>query len=132
MRRADGRTGGRAVILLLAACATGAPPAHEAASSTNPLAGDPDAAKAGEALFYSLNCDGCHGSGAVGFVGPNLVDGRWRFGGSDSAVFHSIVAGRAQGMPAYGPLLSDGTIWQLVTYLKSQPVPLDVATEAWP
>ena len=80
-----------------------------------------------------MNCDGCHGSGGLGFVGPNLVDGRWRFGGSDSAVFSSIRDGRAQGMPAYGGLgLSDSTIWQLVTYIKSQPVPADVATQAWP
>jgi mono/diheme cytochrome c family protein len=60
------------------------------------------------------------------------MDGRWRFGGSDSAVFYSIKNGRAQGMPNYGRLLSDSTIWQLVAYIKSQPVPVDVATEAWP
>src|SRR3989449_8312097 len=41
-------------------------------------------------LFRS-NCDGCHGGGAVGWVGPSLVDGRWRYGGADGAVFHSIL-----------------------------------------
>jgi cbb3-type cytochrome c oxidase subunit III len=117
-------------LLLLVACSRVAP--GTPGEATNPLAGDRAAAKAGEALFGSMNCDGCHGGGGVGFVGPSFVDGRWRFGGSDSAVFHSIQAGRAQGMPAYGTLLSDSTIWQLVTYLKSLPVPTDVATEAWP
>src|SRR5437870_6742060 len=29
-------------------------------------------------LFRSFNCDGCHGGGAVGAVGPSLADGRWR------------------------------------------------------
>ena len=98
----------------------------------NPLAGNRDAALQGERLFGSMNCDGCHGGGALGFVGPNLVDGRWRYGGSDSAVYQSILRGRAKGMPAYGGMLDPSTIWQLVTYLKSQPVAVDIATEAWP
>jgi len=132
MRRAGGRTGGRAVILLLAACATGQPSIREEAAGANPLAGDTAAAKAGEALFGSMNCDGCHGGGGLGFVGPNLVDGRWRYGGSDAVVYQSILKGRPQGMPAYGALLDEATIWQLVAYIKSQPVPVDVATEAWP
>ena len=114
-------------IVLFAACEPAPVP-----DAANPFADNSAAAKAGEALFSSMNCDGCHGTGGLGFVGPNLVDGRWRFGGSDSAVFQSISAGRAQGMPPYGRLLSDSTIWQLVTYIKSQPVPADVATEAWP
>ena len=114
-------------IVLLAACEPAPVP-----DAANPFTDNSAAAKAGEALFSSMNCDGCHGTGGLGFVGPNLVDGRWRFGGSDSAVFQSISAGRAQGMPPYGRLLSDSTIWQLVTYIKSQPVPADVATEAWP
>jgi mono/diheme cytochrome c family protein len=98
----------------------------------NPLGADRDAAQQGERLFGSMNCDGCHGGGALGFAGPNLVDGRWRYGGGDAGVYQSIFYGRPQGMPAYGGILSSGTIWQLVTYLKTQPVPKDVATEAWP
>jgi mono/diheme cytochrome c family protein len=122
-------------LLVFAACSRVAPTDSRASNSresTNPFAGNAAAAKAGEALFGSMNCDGCHGGGGVGFVGPSFVDGRWRFGGSDSAVFYSIKHGRAQGMPTYGRLLSDSTIWQLVAYLKSLPVPTDVATEAWP
>src|SRR5690348_11356708 len=33
-----------------------------------------ESAKSGENLFGSMNCDGCHGGGAVGWVGPSLVD----------------------------------------------------------
>jgi len=122
-------------LLVLAACSRVAPTTSRESNSresTNPFAGNATAAKAGEGLFGGMNCDGCHGIGGLGFVGPNLMDGRWRFGGSDSAVFYSIKNGRAQGMPNYGRLLSDSTIWQLVAYIKSQPVPVDVATEAWP
>ena len=98
----------------------------------NPLSGDPSAAQQGEVLFGAMNCDGCHGGGALGFVGPSLVDGRWRYGGEDGALFHSIFYGRAGGMPAYGGLLSDATVWQLITYVRSQPLPDVVPTAAWP
>jgi len=137
MRRAVSRSVGQSVsrstvLLLLVACTTREAPSHATDDTTNPLEGSVAAAKAGEALFGSMNCDGCHGGGALGFVGPNLVDGRWRFGGSDAEVYQSIQKGRPQGMPAYGDLLDEATIWQLVTYLKSQPIPVDIATEAWP
>jgi cytochrome c oxidase cbb3-type subunit 3 len=79
-----------------------------------------------------MNCDGCHGGGAVGWVGPSLVDGRWRYGGTDGAVFQSIYYGRPRGMPAYGGILSASAIWKIVTYLRAQPVPADVPTESWP
>jgi cytochrome c oxidase cbb3-type subunit 3 len=107
-----------------------APPAEDL---VNPFSGDADAAKQGELLFAAMNCDGCHGGGAVGFVGPSLVDGRWRYGGEDGALFHSIFYGRAMGMPAYGGILSDNTVWQLVSYVQSQPVPAAIVpTVAWP
>ena len=98
----------------------------------NPAPGDAEVARQGGVLFNVMNCDGCHGAGGLGFVGPSLVDGRWRFGGDDAAIFRSIRDGRPHGMPAYRSLLSDPVIWQLVTYLLSQPVPKDVPTLAWP
>jgi len=75
-----------------------------------------------------MNCDGCHGGGALGWVGPSLVDGRWRYGGADEEIFHSIFYGRPKGMPAYGGLLGSEGVWMIVTYLKSQPVPNVVPT----
>ena len=96
----------------------------------NPLTGGA-AAKSGESLFSSMNCDGCHGGGATGWVGPSLVDGRWRYGGSDGAVYQSIFYGRPRGMPAYGGILSPDAIWQIVTYVRAQPVPKSVPTQTW-
>ena len=87
--------------------AGGALPA--AGGMTNPFRGDQPPAKEGEGIFVAMNCDGCHGGGAVGWVGPSLVDGRWRYGG----------------------VLSPGAIWKVVTYLQAQPVPKDVPTERW-
>lgn len=97
----------------------------------NPHAGDAAVAKSGAQLFISMNCDGCHGGDAAGMIGPNLGDGRWRYGGSDAEVFSSIYYGRPKGMPAFGGALGAEGVWTLVTYLRSLPVPADVPTESW-
>jgi mono/diheme cytochrome c family protein len=124
--------------------AAGAPPAvayeaHLAAGGIappggvlrNPHAGDAAVAKNGALLFTAMNCDGCHGTDAAGFVGPNLGAGRWRYGGADAEVFSSIYYGRPKGMPAFGGALGPEGVWTLVTYLRSLPVPDDLPTESW-
>ena len=88
-------------------------------------------AKSGAVMFTAMNCDGCHGGDGGGWVGPNLADGRWRYGGADAEVFSSIYYGRPKGMPAFGGTLGAEGIWTLVTYIRSLPVPSDVPTESW-
>lgn len=105
-----------------------APPAERV---SNTSANDSKAADAGAALFTGMNCDGCHGGGAVGAVGPSLTDGRWRYGGADADIYRSIAEGRPKGMPAFGGVLQPAMIWRLVAYLKSLPPPKDVSTETW-
>jgi cytochrome c5 len=97
----------------------------------NPLTHNAQEVKDGEKLFSMMNCDGCHGAGALGWVGPSLVDGRWRYGGADDEVYQSIFYGRPRGMPAYGGSLSSDAIWKIVTYLRAQPIPKNVPTESW-
>ena len=97
----------------------------------NPFDSDTDAVVVGEGLFAAMNCGECHGGGGVGFVGPSLVDGRWRYGGDDGELYQSIYAGRSRGMPAYGGILADAAIWSIVTYLRAQPIPESVPTESW-
>ncbi len=109
--------------------AAGSPP--PGATLANPYAGQAKSAAEGEKLFNSMNCDGCHGVGATGWVGPSLSDGRWIYGGSDAAVFQSIYSGRPHGMPAFGGALQPPIIWKLVTYLRSLPVPGSVPTQTW-
>jgi cytochrome c oxidase cbb3-type subunit III len=89
----------------------------------NPYKDDVQSAQTGARLFSSMNCDGCHGGGGLGWVGPSLVDGRWRYGGADDEIFRSIFYGRPKGMPAYGGVLGNEGVWMIVTYLRSQPVP---------
>ena len=141
----------RPLVLLaaLAACdrsnAGGVPasiryPDHVAAGGNQPPAGDitnplkPDSTNAadGAKIFSAMNCDGCHGGGALGWVGPSLVDGRWRYGGTDGALFQSIFYGRPRGMPAYGGVMSPGAIWKVIAYIRAQPVPSVVPTQRWP
>jgi len=97
----------------------------------NPHAGDAAVAKAGAQLFTAMNCDGCHGGDASGWVGPNLADGRWRYGGADDEVFSSIFYGRPKGMPAFGGALGIDGVWTLVTYIRSLPPPKNLPTESW-
>ena len=105
-----------------------APPAGKLES---PFKGDKKSAEEGEKLFAAFNCDGCHGGGAVGAVGPSLADGRWRYGGADGAMFHSIFYGRPRGMPAFGGILPPDAVWKLVTYLQSLQPATDAATVSW-
>jgi cytochrome c oxidase cbb3-type subunit III len=101
-------------------------------SLRNPLKGDKKAAEDGGKMFAAFNCDGCHAGGAVGFVGPSLADGRWRYGGSDGEIYHSIFYGRPRGMPAWGGTLPQDAIWRLVTYLQSlQPAKDTLSTTSW-
>jgi cytochrome c oxidase cbb3-type subunit 3 len=97
----------------------------------NPVGADPAKAQAGGVLFTAMNCDGCHGGGGSGWVGPSLADGRWRYGGSDAEIFASIYYGRPKGMPAFGGKLGTDGVWPLVTYLKSLTPKDDLATESW-
>jgi cytochrome c oxidase cbb3-type subunit 3 len=101
------------------------------AAIRNPFNGDAKAAKTGAKLFSAMNCDGCHGVGATGWVGPSLSARRWRFGGSDADIFQTIYYGRPHGMPAFGGLISTDGIWQIEAYIRTLPLPGDVPTEAW-
>ena len=108
-----------------------APPAGAPQAVNNPFHGDGRSAVEGERTFGVMNCDGCHGSGATGWVGPSLRDGRWRYGGSDGEIFQSIYYGQPHGMPAYGGLLPPDAIWKIVTYLQSLEPPGNVPTQSW-
>lgn len=97
----------------------------------NPYAGRGDVAGQGAQLFIQMNCDGCHGDGGTGAVGPNLADGRFKYGAGDAALFQSIYEGRPNGMPAWGAVLGPDVVWRLVTYVQSLKPTEDLATEDW-
>lgn len=107
-----------------------APPAVTI-SPVNPYAGDPAAAEQGKALFRVMNCEGCHSIGGEGSWAPSIITRRWRYGGTDAAVFETIFYGRPRGMPAYGGILPPELTWKLVTFLRSLPPPKAVPTQSW-
>jgi cytochrome c oxidase cbb3-type subunit 3 len=88
-------------------------------SLRNPFEGNRDAIATGARIFVAYNCIDCHGADGSGAMGPSFQDGRWRFGGSASAVFESIYQGRPEGMPAWGGRISEEQIWMLVAYVRS-------------
>ena len=95
----------------------------------NPYEGDATAVANGAKLFIAYNCIDCHGADGSGAMGPSLADNRWHFGGAPAEVFESIYQGRPEGMPAWGSLISEDQVWQLVTYVRSLSANKDVTTE---
>jgi cytochrome c551/c552 len=81
--------------------------------------GDKTLAVAGREIFISHNCYGCHGGLAGGAMGPSLRDTTWKYGGSDSAIYHSIHDGRPMGMPPWAGRLDDRQIGALIQYIRS-------------
>jgi cytochrome c oxidase cbb3-type subunit 3 len=85
----------------------------------NPYAGSAQAVEAGKRLFVKMNCAGCHAYTGKGWMGPDLSDHYWRYGGSDDEIYKTLYEGRPQGMPAWGKTLPPDQLWQLVTYVQS-------------
>src|ERR1700742_4135149 len=85
----------------------------------NPLADDADAVQRGMKDFDVFNCSGCHAANAGGGMGPALSNDLWIYRSSPANIYLTIVQGRAAGMPAFGAMLPDRTVWELVAYIKS-------------
>ena len=85
----------------------------------NPLAQDPQAPTRGMQDFIQFNCVGCHAANGGGGMGPALSEGQFIYGSSPANLFLSIYQGRPNGMPAWGDVLPESTIWELVAYVKS-------------
>ena len=111
--------------------AGGVAPPNVTIGAVNPYAGDAASAEQGKALFRVMNCEGCHSIGGEGSWAPSIITRRWRYGGTDVAVFETIFYGRPRGMPAYGGLLPPELTWKLVTFLRSLPPPKAVPTQSW-
>ena len=85
----------------------------------NPYGTQAGAIEEGRFLYIRMNCAYCHGFDGTGGMGPDLTDNQWRYGSSDVDLFETIYRGRAQGMPAWGNVLTESQIWKLVSYVRS-------------
>lgn len=85
----------------------------------NPLKNDPDAVARGMQDFANFNCIGCHMPHGGGGMGPALSNHVWIYRDSPANLYLDIAQGRSAGMPAFGAMLPDRTIWELVAYIQS-------------
>lgn len=78
-------------------------------------------ATAGQPQFamYCMACHGTDGRGVTAVGGPNLTDGIWLHGGSESALRQTIALGRQNNMPAQESRLGDTRTRLLAAYVLS-------------
>ena len=82
----------------------------------------------GKALFYSMNCSGCHTNGGGG-MGPSLLSGPRIYGGRLEQIRQTIADGRPNGMPSWRARLSDADLWRLAAYVRSMSLPATLAAQ---
>ena len=71
--------------------------------------------------FYAEHCASCHGTDLAGGRAPSLFNQQWLATMADTRLTASIRNGLPNtGMPAFGSLLTDDQIWQLVQYIRLQ------------
>jgi mono/diheme cytochrome c family protein len=84
-------------------------------TTPEPGGGPTGDAAAGEAVFTSAGCGGCHtleAANASGAVGPNLDDSQ-----PDAALVVDRVTNGAGGMPAFGDQLDEKQIQDVAAYV---------------
>ncbi len=116
-------------LLLLAACGKNGDKSYAGKATSKPgntddlgqrtFGGDQKLAVQGRELFIANNCYSCHGGLAGGAMGPSLRDTTWKYGGTDSMIYHSIHDGRPMGMPPWAGRLNDRQIGALIEYIHS-------------
>ena len=105
----------RTLFLLLAVAGT------LAAQSGKDLMGNPEAIVEGKELYLTV-CSGCHGAGAEGSRGPNLITGLSVRRASDEQLFDSIKNGiKGSDMPP-SPLPPE-QVWRIAAYVRSLSAP---------
>jgi cytochrome c oxidase cbb3-type subunit 3 len=85
----------------------------------NPVADDAGAAQRGMKYFANFNCIGCHADNGGGGMGPALSNRAFIYGGEPQNIYLTIAQGRPNGMPAWGSVLPESVIWDLVAYVRS-------------
>ena len=104
-------------IVLLVLSTTGVSLSWEGSLGRNHYSAEADSAEDRSRSIYTNYCASCHGSTMQTFV-----DRKWKYGNSASAIFESIHKGRGgsdAAMPAFGVMLKESQINELVDYILS-------------
>ena len=80
---------------------------------------DDAAAQRGMKAFTAFNCVGCHMGNGGGGMGPALSNRAFIYGSEPANIYLTIVQGRPRGMPAWGAVLPNEIVWDLVAYVRS-------------
>ena len=74
------------------------------------------------AVLYSENCASCHGADLNGGAAKSLSGDNYEFASCDEDIIALVKSGNETiGMPAFGTLLSDAQILDIIKYAKSSP-----------
>ena len=107
----------------------------EKGSLKNPNADPAAVAEAGQKVYMSAGCNGCHGGTGGGGMGPPLSNEIWIYGSDDDTLFRLIALGsdglKAQGfnrkgseavvgpMPPHGGIVkSNGDMWKIISWIR--------------
>lgn len=96
------------------------------------LSRDTAVVQAGQQIFLT-NCAACHRPDMLGQIGPNLADTAWIHGGKPLDSFKLVTAGVLEkGMPAWGPILGNEKIKEVVAFIFSHHKEGEAVTQAPP
>ena len=85
----------------------------------NPMAQYADSARRGMKYFNGFNCVGCHGPNGGGAIAPQLAHKAFKFGRRPAQHYLVISHGEPLGMPAWGSILPNNVIWDIISYIDS-------------
>jgi cytochrome c oxidase cbb3-type subunit 3 len=88
-------------------------------SLKSPVGSDPQAVQRGMTYFNKFNCVGCHAANGGGGMGPALSNSFFKYGVDPAQMFNVIAHGAPFGMPAWGTVLPESVIWDIVAYIQS-------------
>ncbi len=81
----------------------------------------PDYSKMKVDKVFQTLCSACHGQNLEGGQGTSLIDGEWKHGSTDEAIFKSIAKGNLElGMTPWEGVLSHDQIRALVIYIQEK------------
>ncbi len=112
------------ILVLTAALAAQQPPHDDLAEAKkieDQYIGDQAAIDAGQQLYLSV-CSGCHGAGAEGGRGPNLLTGRNIRRATNGELFNMIKDGIPGSDMPPSPL-PDDQVWQMTAYVRNLTAP---------
>jgi cytochrome c oxidase cbb3-type subunit 3 len=85
----------------------------------SPVGDDPEAVQRGMQYFNGFNCVGCHAANGGGGMGPALSNRFFKYGSEPAQMYNVIAHGAPLGMPAWGTVLPDSAIWDIIAYIQS-------------